>query len=170
MKMSRNAVKLLLLAFAIILAAGFWTAAKLWTEQGATERLRQNATLVARQQTRLIDSELAKFRLLPVALKEYSDLRDVLAGGAQDAVARLNANLGFLAREIGSPIIYVIARDGVVIASSNAGTPESFVGRNYSYRPYFQGAMAAGDAEYYAIGDLRARLKIQALRYGVSFA
>ncbi|MCI0999372.1 sensor histidine kinase [Ochrobactrum sp. C6C9] len=157
MKMSRNAVKLLLLAFAIILAAGFWTAAKLWTEQGATERLRQNATLVARQQTRLIDSELAKFRLLPVALKEYSDLRDVLAGGAQDAVARLNANLGFLAREIGSPIIYVIGRDGVVIASSNAGTPESFVGRNYSYRPYFQGAMAAGDAEYYAIGDLSGR-------------
>lgn len=157
MSISRHIFKPLVVILALALVAAIWMGARIWTEQGASERLRQSAVLVARQQTRLLDSELAKFRLLPVVLKEYSDLREVLAGGSEMATARLNEKLGFLAHEIGSPIIYVIARDGVVLASSNAGTPESFVGRNYDYRPYFQGAMAKGAAEYYAVGDLSGR-------------
>ncbi|QWK79244.1 sensor histidine kinase [Ochrobactrum sp. BTU1] len=157
MRISLNATRILLVALAVLLATIFWTAAKFWTETDALDRLSEDATLVARQQTRLIDSELAKFRLLPVVLKEYSDLHDVLDGGSSDATARLNDKLEFLAEQIGSPIIYVITRDGMVIASSNANTPESFVGRNYGYRPYFQGALSAGAAEYYAIGDLSGR-------------
>ncbi|KAB2667193.1 sensor histidine kinase [Brucella tritici] len=157
MKVPSKIAKLLLVALASLLAIGVWFSARLWAESGALDGLRQDATLIARQQTRLIDSELAKFRLLPVVLKEYSDLRDVLAGGSKDATARLNQKLELLAHQIGSPIIYVIARDGTVIASSNATTPESFVGRNYDFRPYFKGAMAAGSAEYYAIGDLSGR-------------
>ncbi|WP_252869765.1 hypothetical protein [Brucella pituitosa] len=131
-----------MIALAFLLAIGLWTTARSWTETSALDRLSEDATLVARQQTRLIDSELAKFRLLPVVLKEYSDLHDVLAGETRESTERLNEKLKFLAYEIGSPIIYVVKRDGTVIASSNANTPESFVGRNYGYRPYFQGAMA----------------------------
>ncbi len=157
MKVPSKITKFLLVALAFLLAIGVWFSARLWAENEALDGLRQNATLVARQQTRLIDSELAKFRLLPVVLKEYSDLRDVLAGRSEDATTRLNQKLELLAHQIGSPIIYVIARDGTVIASSNANTPESFVGRNYDFRPYFKGAMAGGSAEYYAIGDLSGR-------------
>lgn len=144
MKVLTKITKLILVALAFLLSLGVWFSAGIWAEREALDRLRQDATLIARQQTRLIDSELAKFRLLPVVLKEYSDLRDVLAGGSRDATARLNQKLELVARQIGSPIIYVIARDGTVIASSNADTPESFVGRNYDFRPYFKGAMAAG--------------------------
>ncbi|TNV09238.1 sensor histidine kinase [Brucella pecoris] len=157
MMMPSKIAKLFLVALVFLLAIGVWFSARLWAESGALDGLRQDATLIARQQTRLIDSELAKFRLLPVVLKEYSDLRDVLAGGSLEATARLNQKLELLARQVGSPIIYVIARDGTVIASSNANTPESFVGRNYAFRPYFKGAMAAGSAEYYAMGDLSGR-------------
>ncbi|MGU3400909.1 ATP-binding protein [Brucellaceae bacterium D45D] len=157
MRIRRNIVRIFAVLLAVLLVTIAWAAASWWTQEGATHRLRQSATLIARQQTRLIDSELAKFRLLPVVLKEYSDLRDVLGGGSPAATRRLNEKLGFLAHEIGSPIIYVIAPDGLVIASSNADTPESFVGRHYNYRPYFQGAMANGAAEYYAIGDLSGR-------------
>ncbi|KAB2727498.1 sensor histidine kinase [Brucella intermedia] len=157
MKLPSKIAKLALVSLAFLLSLGVWFSAGLLAERGALDRLREDATLIARQQTRLIDSELAKFRLLPVVLKEYSDLRDVLAGGSRDATARLNQKLELVAHQIGSPIIYVIARDGTVIASSNANTPESFVGRNYDFRPYFKGAMAAGSAEYYAIGDLSGR-------------
>ncbi len=157
MEGSQKLSRILIIVIVFVMTVGLWTAARSWTETNALDRLSDDATLVARQQTRLIDSELAKFRLLPVVLKEYSDLHDVLAGETRTATARLNEKLEFLAYEIGSPIIYVIKRDGTVIASSNANTPESFVGRNYDYRPYFQGAMAAGAAEYYAIGDLSGR-------------
>lgn len=157
MEGSQKLGRILIILIVFVMTVGLWTAARSWTETNALDRLSDDATLVARQQTRLIDSELAKFRLLPVVLKEYSDLHDVLAGETRTATARLNEKLEFLAYEIGSPIIYVINRDGTVIASSNANTPESFVGRNYDYRPYFQDAMAAGAAEYYAIGDLSGR-------------
>ncbi|MDH7792178.1 two-component system C4-dicarboxylate transport sensor histidine kinase DctB [Ochrobactrum sp. AN78] len=157
MEGSQKLSRILIIVIVFVMTVGLWTAARSWTETNALDRLSDDATLVARQQTRLIDSELAKFRLLPVVLKEYGDLHDVLAGETRTATARLNEKLEFLAYEIGSPIIYVIKRDGTVIASSNANTPESFVGRNYDYRPYFQGAMAAGAAEYYAIGDLSGR-------------
>ncbi len=152
-KSARNLTVLAIVVFALILSA----MAKLWTEKSALERLREDSTLIARQQARLIDSELAKFRLLPIALKEYGDLRDVLAGGPPEATERLNRKLESLAIHVGSPIIYIVARDGTVLASSNAYTPESFVGRNYGYRPYFQQAMKAGVGEYYAVGDVSGR-------------
>jgi two-component system C4-dicarboxylate transport sensor histidine kinase DctB len=41
---------------------------------------------------------------------------------------------------------------GLTIASSNAGLPESFVGKNYSFRPYFQEAMQGKLGRFYGIG------------------
>ncbi|GGA86655.1 two-component sensor histidine kinase [Brucella endophytica] len=157
MQLSGKSAKALAVLIALLSASAVWWAAKLWTQNDALTRLTQDTILIARQQTRLVDSELAKFRLLPVVLKEYSDLQDVLSAGSPDPTKRLNGKLELLARQVGSPIIYVIARDGTAIASSNAGTPESFVGRNYSFRPYFQAAVRHGVAEYYAIGDVTGR-------------
>ena len=141
----------------LLLMAGLWSLATSWTEKDALARLGASAELVARQQSRFIDSELAKYRLLPVALGEYSDLEDALASGSPEVAARLNDKLAFLASQTGAPVIYIIDGNGRVISASNANTPESFVGRNYGFRPYFTGALSAGSAEYYAVGDLSGR-------------
>ncbi|MDT6940801.1 ATP-binding protein [Brucella pseudogrignonensis] len=157
MDISKKIIKVIFVLLVFLLTIATWTTARIWSENIALEKLNDDATLIARQQTRLVDSELAKFRLLPTVLKEYSDLNEVLDGGQNTATQRLNKKLNFLAQEIGSPIIYVIKNDGTVVASSNANTPESFMGRNYGFRPYFKGSMSAGAAEYYAIGDLSGR-------------
>jgi two-component system C4-dicarboxylate transport sensor histidine kinase DctB len=47
---------------------------------------------------------------------------------------------------------YLIDDTGLTIASSNAGQPESFVGKNYSYRPYFQEAMQGKLGRFYGVG------------------
>ncbi|MGO1162777.1 sensor histidine kinase [Brucella pseudogrignonensis] len=157
MDISKKVIKVIFVLLVFLLTIATWTTVRIWSENIALEKLNDDATLIARQQTRLVDSELAKFRLLPTVLKEYSDLNEVLDGGQNTATQRLNKKLNFLAQEIGSPIIYVIKNDGTVVASSNANTPESFMGRNYGFRPYFKGSMSAGAAEYYAIGDLSGR-------------
>ena len=42
--------------------------------------------------------------------------------------------------------------DGLTIAASNWNTPKPFVGRNFSYRPYFKQAMEGKLGRYFALG------------------
>ena len=52
-------------------------------------------------------------------------------------VERLNEKLRGLAERTGAPVIYAIDRQGRTVSASNVGQPDSFVGRNYNFRPYF---------------------------------
>ena len=62
-----------------------------------------------------------------------------------------------IAAEAGASVIYVVGRDGIAIAASNAGTPDSFVGSDYAFRTYFIRAMAEGAAQQYALGTVSRR-------------
>ncbi|MEK1925231.1 MAG: ATP-binding protein, partial [Rhizobium giardinii] len=48
--------------------------------------------------------------------------------------------------------IYVMTMDGSTIAASNYEEPTSFVGQNFSYRPYFQEAAKGNQSRFYALG------------------
>ncbi|HEY8099431.1 MAG TPA: diguanylate cyclase [Burkholderiaceae bacterium] len=60
-------------------------------------------------------------------------------------LSRINASVKAFA-------IYVLDRDGLTIASSNWKEKTSFVGKNFSYRPYYQNAMKGKDTGFYGIG------------------
>ena len=47
---------------------------------------------------------------------------------------------------------YILDQTGTCIASSNRDAPDSFVGHNYAFRPYFQQAMAGQPGRYFALG------------------
>ncbi|OWW22455.1 hypothetical protein AYR66_26110 [Noviherbaspirillum denitrificans] len=49
-------------------------------------------------------------------------------------------------------VVYLIDGEGRTIAASNADAVDSFIGRNYAFRPYFQNAIANGKATFYGIG------------------
>ncbi|WP_298090322.1 ATP-binding protein [uncultured Sphingomonas sp.] len=123
----------------------------------ALDNLRRDVGRVARQQERLLSSELQRFRLLPIVLGEYPDLRSALIAGPGRAADRMNEKLALLAERTGAPVIYVINPQGRTIAASNARKPDSFVGRDYAFRPYFRRAMANGTAEYFALGNVSHR-------------
>ena len=140
---------------AILLAAGLGLA------QWATGRAAVQADLEARQNARahasLLESELQKFRLLPRVLTEFPDVRAALAGKSDAASRRLDRELEQLAAHTDATVIYVIDADGTTIAASNWRAPTSFVGENYRFRPYFQGAMRKGEAELFALGTVSGR-------------
>ena len=47
---------------------------------------------------------------------------------------------------------YIMDQTGSCIASSNRDAPDSFVGHNYGFRPYFQQAIAGQPGRYFAVG------------------
>ena len=49
-------------------------------------------------------------------------------------------------------VIYIMRLDGTTIASSNWKSKDSFVGQNYSFRPYFKNALQNILGRYYALG------------------
>src|SRR5690606_3465493 len=51
-------------------------------------------------------------------------------------------------------VIYILDRNGMTIAASNWRLPTSFVGSNYSFRPYFKNAMRNGTAEHFLLGTV----------------
>lgn len=147
----------LLVVAGLAAAAGIWYAALSLSRQDALRRLDAEASGLTVQHIRLLDSELARFRLLPIVLGEYRDLGEALASPTTDAARRLDDKLGFLARETGAYIIYLVDQKGLVISASNAGTEDSFVGKNFSFRPYFSEALKDGTAEYYGAGAISGR-------------
>lgn len=53
--------------------------------------------------------------------------------------------------------IYLMDNEGNTIAASNWQTDHSFVGKNFSFRPYFQKAMQGDHGRYYAMGTTSSR-------------
>jgi len=140
---------------AILLVAAFGLA------QWAAGRAGAQAEVEARQNARahasLLESELQKFRLLPRVLTEFPDVRAALADKSNAASRRLDRELEQLAARTDATVIYVIDAGGTTIAASNWRAPTSFVGENYRFRPYFQGAMRSGEAELFALGTVSGR-------------
>lgn len=139
----------------ILLVAAFglsrWTAGHAGAQ--ADGEARQNA----RAHASLLESELQKFRLLPRVLSEFPDVRLALADKSAAASRRLDVELAQLAARTDAAVIYVIGADGTTIAASNWRAETSFVGQNYRFRPYFQGAMQRGEAELFALGTVSGR-------------
>jgi len=94
-------------------------------------------------------SELQHFAHLPFLFSLDPIVASTLAGGTTDV---LDKRLARFAQSAGLDAIYLMNADGLTLAASNAMTESSFVGQNYSFRPYFQAALRGELGEFYGIG------------------
>ena len=69
-----------------------------------------------------------------------------------NAIAKANAMLDHFNASLKTDVCYLMDTDGNTIASSNRRDPDSFVGDNFSFRPYFQKAIQGTPATYLALG------------------
>src|SRR5690606_34811565 len=76
-------------------------------------------------------------------------LETALQDKTPTTITPLNEKLETLARGTQAAVIYLVGMDGVAIAASNWREPDSFVGNDYKFRPYFHNALRNGDAEYF---------------------
>lgn len=129
----------------------------------ASFRLSENAGLQALQQTggeRLdiaaasLDLEIEKYAYFPATLALQRDVSEMLAG-RDSLAAEVNTYLEKLNRLAGTLVIYVLDRDGKVVASSNWNQPDSFIGEDLSYRAYYDEAVQGRPGRFFGIGTTR---------------
>ncbi|ROR34541.1 sensor histidine kinase [Inmirania thermothiophila] len=121
-------------------------------EQGA-QRLRLYAAVLER--------ELGKYEPLARLLADVPVARAALSGAmAPEPASRALERFAALA---GADVAYLMAPDGRTVAASNWRSADSFLGRDFGFRPYFREAMAGRPGRYYALG-------VASLRRGFYFS
>ncbi len=141
---------------AVTLALAFWRVGQI---------ARDHALLALADQTRidasldiaLLRTVLDKQRALPLVLSKDRELGQALQTPRATAIDQLNRKLEVLAQGTQAAVIYLVNLDGTAIAASNWHEPDSFVGNDYNFRPYFNNAMKNGRAEYFALGNVSRR-------------
>jgi diguanylate cyclase (GGDEF)-like protein/PAS domain S-box-containing protein len=76
----------------------------------------------------------------------------VLKSGSSVDLDRANSVLDRYKQALGVGVCYLLNSKGTTIASSNRYNAGSFVGKSYSFRPYFQKAISGGLGQYFALG------------------
>lgn len=149
-KMRKSILGVLIVTVLLATVAIFFAANRYFTGQVQQAAASQMAFYL-----RELDDVLGQHQHLPYVLAHdarYSDTLD-----PANVAADTDAQLQRLAVEAGLEAIYVMDAQGVVLAASNAGQPNSFLGQNYSFRPYFQQALAGARSDYFAIGATSGR-------------
>jgi PAS domain S-box-containing protein len=75
------------------------------------------------------------------ALSGLKEMEEVLRNPRGPSRARANAVLDHFRDALAADVCYVMDRRGITIASSNRDAPDSFVGDNFSFRPYWKEAI-----------------------------
>ncbi len=100
-----------------------------------------------------LESTLDRYEYLPALVALHPFVHDLLAApGVPARVAAANRYLAEVNSRSQASATYVIATDGVALAASNHERPDSFVGADYRFRPYFQHAVRGAIGRFYAIG------------------
>ncbi|WP_164870968.1 sensor histidine kinase [Mesobaculum littorinae] len=115
----------------------------------ATEQARTATTGMAE----MVDSWFSHYSPLPHLLARDPRVIDAMANNvAAEDLGWLNRELAIWKDRTQTSDIYLIAPDGTTVAASNADTGVSFVGQNFSFRPYFQDAMEGETGHLFALG------------------
>jgi C4-dicarboxylate-specific signal transduction histidine kinase len=72
------------------------------------------------------------------ALAGLKELPKAILRKDKASLAKVNSILDLFRNAYQVDVCYLIDRQGETIASSNRNAPDSFVGQNYAFRPYFQ--------------------------------
>jgi C4-dicarboxylate-specific signal transduction histidine kinase len=99
-----------------------------------------------------IDSNLAWSLLSVKSLAGLKEMQQSLSKGDQAAHTETNAILDHFRDTLKIDVCYLLDRSGNTIASSNRDSLDSFVGKNYGFRPYFKQAMLGDPAVFMALG------------------
>jgi two-component system C4-dicarboxylate transport sensor histidine kinase DctB len=100
-----------------------------------------------------LDAQLARFDYLPSLLETTPQVLQLLRAPGDEGLRRdVNATLRGINATAGADMLYVIGRDGVVLAAGDAGQPGSPLGLDLSFRPYVRDALAQQRGRFFGVG------------------
>jgi len=97
--------------------------------------------------------KLARYRDIPQLLSSHPDLVRALRSHANsNDLIRANLHLARVNKILETRDSYLMDSQGLTIAASNWHSQQSFIGRNFNYRPYFTKAISGELGQYFALG------------------
>lgn len=102
-----------------------------------------------------LEREIDKYAYFSTTLGLERDVLHMLAVPDPTQTAQVNQYLEQLNERAGTLSIYVLDSKGIVLATSNWRRPDSYVGEDLSFRPYFRQAMETGSGRIFGIGTTR---------------
>jgi two-component system C4-dicarboxylate transport sensor histidine kinase DctB len=101
-----------------------------------------------------LEAVLDRFDTLPYSVAHLPLASQLLTSPERAALqTELNATLQDLAQQAKVAAIYLMDSKGKTIAASNWDTPQSYMGQNFGFRPYFVDAIHGKPGYFYAIGN-----------------
>ncbi|MEJ2041478.1 MAG: cache domain-containing protein, partial [Desulfosarcinaceae bacterium] len=116
--------------------------------QEAERRATANTELIHRS----LNSLLSEHHNTVATLAGLPAIQEALQVGKAGQLYHVNIVLDHFTATLGVDVCYLMNRQGTTIASSNRDAEDSFVGKNFSFRPYFEQAMAGKRGAYLALG------------------
>ncbi len=120
--------------------------------QYGKEEIAQEAQAILFALTNSVNREIDEVHRVAVALSGDASLKNALQSSEFEVLMTANSVLDRYADALTDTVCYVLNTEGFTVASSNHENIDSFVGKDYSFRPYFQMAKQDGYGEYFAYG------------------
>ena len=122
------------------------------TRSRAMNDLQQSASADLNRYILSLQQELDRYKDLPKLLSTHSELVNLLLLPGSEGLHGANLYLEKVNNTIGATDTYLMDTQGNTLAASNWSDSQTFVGRNFSFRPYFRDAMKGGSGRYFALG------------------
>lgn len=139
------------LVFAAVAAVGY-SAFSFSREEGIEAAQEEASNRLALHMATLF-APTDKYSYLPELVSNHPTIIDgLLHKNEAQHIRQTNLLLEHLNDGAGTDAIYVLDTTGLTIAASNWNKKQSFVGKNYAFRPYFQDAMQGKSSRFYGMG------------------
>ncbi len=139
-------------AYLAIAVALTWLVAG-WVRDTTLRNLWQQGQHRLQLYSAYLQGELARYESVPALLATNQRVLKALEQPKNySAIQALNEYFEQAAALTGALDIYLMDAEGLTVAASNWASGQTFIGRNFSFRPYFQQAMQGEPGRYYALG------------------
>lgn len=135
----------------LLLPVTVWTVTEFWRETRLVDIAQDGRNKLELYRSNL-QGALKEHEYLPITLASDKRILDLATVADPANAAQVNVYLEKLASDSGASDIYFMDRNGTTIAASNWNSDASFIGRNFSFRPYFQQARRGETGHYFAFG------------------
>lgn len=125
-----------------------------WSRQYALDQIEQRSQRTLNLIAESLRGDLDKFKVLPQLISASdASLRDAVTGTMSTSELQdINLLLEHINTITGALDTYLMDQNGDTVAASNWASENTFIGKNFAYRPYFQMALQGRLGRYFALG------------------
>lgn len=154
-KIFSNTIPMWVLILSLLLATALVWQATRWAYTDALNKLIKVGGERMTLYSATLHEALSRYAYLPYVLSQNIDIKILLKSSFNTEL--VNEYLESLNAEAGAEALYVMSSIGDTLASSNWRDPQTYVGHNYGFRPYFTDAKSGMKGRFFAIGATTGR-------------